>query len=478
MKTLVPKNFCVEYNTRLSGFVDGAKNYFISVDGKIKHGKKRCPFCGSYDCVDNGYYCIEDSVITSLGLRIKIAQFQCKKCSAFWSSERGFIDDIIKMEKDFVKCLLIGAARQGLSLVGATSLVKETVGHSYSPQYLHELYTVALDQVKQEKFCSASGVYNYDEQHLKENGNEVCRLTIKDAVTKNIILDKLTSDAQKETIRKEVSKALEGLPVEAFILDMNRIYPELIHELYPQAKIQWCIFHLNKIIWKEFHDEFGKNIPLVQLYNVYTLFNIFFDHSTELTKLTELLKKLDVYTGRAAMTELHSSDFFSPLRIKGEKKSVILTRAAPQEKREIENCLIQEFRKFVKELKKKRRREHKLTPRRTLKQSEKIFTQIKQQILLFPKKLQKRIQYINDNWEKFTLFQHDSRVQPTNNGIEQYFAATLSKTSKKDFRSKNAITRELNACKAEWNGHKIFSTTKLTEVLSAIGMLFLLFPPP
>lgn len=463
----------------MRGFVDGGRKYFISLDGKIKTVKTFCPYCGCLNYVDNGYHKVEDSLITLLGLKINIAQFCCKNCRAFWSSEHDFIDDIIKKEKDFVKCLLVGAARQGLSLESASSLVEETVGHSYSPQYLHELYTAVLDQVKQEKFCSASGVYNYDEQHLKENGNEVCRLTIKDAVDGKIVLDKLTSDAQKETIKREISKALEGLPVEAFIVDMNRVYPELIHELYPRAKIQWCIFHLHKIIWKEFHDEFGKNISLVQLYNVYTLFNIFFDHSLVLKKLEELLKKLDVYTGRAALPELHSGDFFSPLTSqRGEKKSVILTRAAPQQEREIENCLIQEFRKFVKELRKERRREHKLTPRRTLEQSKETFTQIKSQSLLFPKKLQKRIQYIDDNWEKFTLFQHDKRVQPTNNGIEQYFAATLAKTDKKDFRSKNAITRELNICQAEWNGRKLFSTTKLTEVISAIGMLFLLFPPP
>ena len=448
MKTLVPKNFCVEYNTRLSGFVNGAAKFFVSVDGKIKNGRNKCPFCGSCECVDNGYYRIEDSAITSLGLKIKIAQFRCKNCSAFWSSERDFIDDIIQKEKSFVKCLLIGAVRQGLSLVSATSLVEETVGHSYSPQYLHELYTAALDQVKQEKFCSASGVYNYDEQYLKENGNEVCRLTIKDVIDGRTILDKITLDAKKETIAKELCEALKGLPVDAFIVDMNRIYPELFHELYPRAKIQWCIFHLHKIIWKEFHEEFGKNISLMQSYNMYTLFNIFFDHSPELVKLKELLNCFE---------KLKTND------VKSNK--------------EIEHGLQQEFTKFVKELKKQRRREHKLTPRRTLEQSQKIFTEIKQQVLLFPKKLQKRIQYIDNNWEKFTLFQRDARVQPTNNGIEQYFAATLAKTDKKDFRSKNAITRELNACQAEWNGHHIFSTTKLTDIITQIGMLFLLFPP-
>lgn len=442
------KNFSVEYNTRLSGFVNGDKNYFVSYDGKIKTGKTFCPHCGCLNYVDNGYHQVENSLIISLGLKINIAQFCCKKCGTFWSSNRELIDDIIQKEKDFVKSLLIGAARQGLSFGGASSLVEETVGHTYSPQYLHELYTNALDQFKQEKFCSASGVYYYDEQFLLADGKEVCRLTLKDVVTNKVIIDKQTENAQKETIKKTLFEALNGLPVNAFIVDMNRTYPELIHELYPQAKIQWCIFHLYKLIWKEFHDEVGKKLSLVQLYNAYTLFDIFFDHSLELQKLDELLKKCEKYKTN-------------------DQKS----------NREIEQSLRQEFGEFVKNLKKKRRREHKLTPRRTLNQSEKIFNTIKYQSILYPKKLQKRIQSINDNWEKFTLFQHDSRVQPTTNGIEHYFAATLSKTDKKDFRSKAAVTRELNACRAEWNGHKLLSTTKLTEVLNLVGMLFLAFPP-
>lgn len=291
-------------------------------------------------------------------------------------------------------------------------------------------------------------MYYYDEQFLKENGQEICRLTIIDAVTGKVLLDRRALDAQYNTIKHAVCEALEGLSVDAFIVDMKKEYPGIIDELYPVAKIQWCIFHLYKIIWAELQDEFGKNIPLVQLYNAYTLFDIFFDHSVELKKLKELLKKFERYKGQD-----------------------------PKENGEIEHCLRQEFGRFVRALKKERRRKHERIPRRTLKQSEKIFAQIKEQILLYPKKLQERIRKIEKNWDRFTLFQRDSRVQPTTNGVEHYFAATLAKTDKKDFRSKAAVIRELRACQAEWNGAKLFSTTKLIEVLCLVGVIFRAFPP-
>jgi len=441
------KTFSVEYNTRLSGFLGAKPAYVASVGGKLKPKQPVCPACGHIYHVENGYHTVEDSIICSLGLNIKVGQFRCKGCGAFWSSNRELIDSFIQKEKDMVKSLMLGCVRSGLSLKKASCIVGENVGMHYSPQYLYDLYVEALEQVKQEKFSSASGAYYYDEQFLRENGQEICRLAVRDQVTGNVLLDKQDVAAQESCISVALQEALEGLPVEAFTFDMASRYPAIIAKLYPQARIQWCIFHLYKLIWKELTEEFGKNPPLVQLHNAYSLFNIFFDHSPELQKLEELLKRYEI------------------LRTKDEKCNS-----------EIEDRLRKEFRTFVKELKKKRRRESTRVPRQTLQESTRLFERVKRQAAFYPKSLQKRIRRIDEYWERFTLFQHDARVQPTNNGIEQYFAATLSKTEKKDFRSKAAVTRELNACRAEWNGQRIFKTVSLAEVLALAGLLFLAFP--
>jgi hypothetical protein len=439
MESLCNNKCFVEYNAQLTRFGFGSKGYSTFPNGKIRTICTACPKCGSSNFVDNGYHNVESFLIQTLGLDIKIAQFCCKKCGNYWSANRDFIDDVIQKEKEFVKTLLLGCARKKLSLQNACTVVDETVGHSYSPQYLNELYIGVLNQIKDERVQHASGVYNYDEQYLKENGKEVCRLTIRDQVTGEIILDKMSVDAKETSIRTAMQEALNGLPVEAFTVDMAAIYPKIIHELFPQAKIQWCIFHLHKLIWKDLKDEFGKNPPLIQVYNVYLLFNIFYDHSIEIRKLEELLKQTT------------------------STKS--------------ENSLLKEFRDFVKALKKQRRRENQQIPRRTEIESKNIFDSIKQQTQLFSKKLQNRIKIIDDKWTYFTLFQKDIRIQPTNNGIEQYFAATLAKTEKKKFRNTNAITRELRTCRAEWNNQKIFSTTNLLEIIQLIGLLFLAFPP-
>ena len=106
------KKLSVEYNTRLTGFTtNSSQGYLTSVSGKIRTVKVSCPKCSKVMYVDNGYHAVEDSVITQLGLKIRIAQFYCKNCSTHWSTNREIVDELIKKEKDF-RWLVI------LSLVG------------------------------------------------------------------------------------------------------------------------------------------------------------------------------------------------------------------------------------------------------------------------------------------------------------------------------------------------------------------------
>ena len=448
IKTFKPKNFSVEYNTRLSSFGAGKRSYVVLPNGKIIEKCPACPVCGSPDCRENGYYIIVHRVLRELGIKVKNGQYECKHCGYSFHTDRSLIDGFISSIMEFIKSLLAGCAKLKMSYDAASQLVKEKVGISYCGEYVRQMYDEAIAQVKEERMEEASGVYHYDEQFLSVNGVEVCRLTIKDAVNDKIVADVQTADAKEETIKRTLSEKLDGLKVECFIIDLARRYPNILQELFPKAKIQWCIFHLNQIIWKDLRDTYGRNIPLHEIYNVYLLFDIFFDHSPELEKLKELLKK------------------YQEQKTKDEKSNKLLEKA-----------INKSFREFVHELKKKRRREKQNIPRRTLEDSEQKFRQVYSQKIIYTKKLAKRIEYIYENWDKFNLFQRDKRVPPTNNGLEQYFAATLSKTDKKDYRSLKTVSRDLRLFKAEWNGQVLFSSNNLISILKEFMFILRAFAP-
>ena len=84
---------------------------------------------------------------------------------------------------------------------------------------------------------------------------------------------------------------------------------------------------------------------------------------------------------------------------------------------------------------------------------------------------------LEKNWESLTAFLHVEGLPPTNNGVEQYYADTLTKTDKKRFRSLEAIRTRIAACRAQWNGWITPSVT-LLDILRQFGTLFYLFGRP
>jgi len=54
---------------------------------------------------------------------------------------------------------------------------------------------------------------------------------------------------------------------------------------------------------------------------------------------------------------------------------------------------------------------------------------------IFPKEVTKQIQRVEKNWEDFTHCMRDSRIPPTSNKAEQYYAATLNWVEKNNLQS-------------------------------------------
>ena len=61
---------------------------------------------------------------------------------------------------------------------------------------------------------------------------------------------------------------------------------------------------------------------------------------------------------------------------------------------------------------------------------------------LLPKPLQKRLKYIGQFWDEFTLF-YDVDCPHTNNVIENYFSTSLKTHRKKQFRTKEGLERKM-----------------------------------
>lgn len=450
--------------TNLNNFFYFAGNNFgfgqnsdliITADNKIRQVSRRCPKCGK-TIVYNGSKKNETKLVRELGLIIKHGQHYCGHCGYRWSIRSEDVDFWIKQQKQIIKNAVTVLCSKKVSLYDVVDVIKKIFCEGISHEWVRQLYIRALKKLRIRRSKKFSGIYHYDEQFLKVNGKKVARITILDAVTRIIILDEKFDAASEKNIIKALRKALKPSEVKVFILDMGTKYPEYLEKAYSKdVKIQWCIFHLYKLISKEFQDEFGKKLSLYQEYNKMTLFNIFFNHDKELLFLKKQLKKLE------KRKELLKG-------VKGKEKMLF----------EYEKELRKEYKKYCKSLKKYRRRKHSIKlKRRRIDKAKQLFAQVKSLINFYPKKIQERIKKINENWDKFILGLTNPKIPLTNNNLEQYYSASLQKTEKKKFRSEQSIELKLKVDRIRNYGRELIKKVNFFEFLQLTAKIMFLFSP-
>lgn len=408
--------------------------FYITPQNKFRLEEPFCPKCNK-KATHNGYYKNRTKFTKELGLEIKIGQYECK-CGYRWSVKYKDIDKFIKQHKHIIQTTVFNLCSSNLSLEKISKHIFLIFGDKISKEWIRQLFFEAASEVRQIRVIKTSGIFHYDEQVLKLNGKKVFRLTIRDAVFKNIILDKKFDNATKETIRGAIKIALLPYKVSFFITDLDLKYPNILKELFPRCKQQFCIFHLDKLILKDF----GKKISLIQLHNMYSLFDLFFNHEKELCFLKRQLKKY-------------------------EKTKT----------KEYEKKLIKEFYEYRNSLKKNRRRKFgtKLK-KRTKQETLELLRKIENLSFLYPKKIKKRIKNIRENLDNFTVFQENSLVPPTNNNVEHYYSNTLQKTAKKRFRSEEWLGAKLDLFRAKANGFRA-KNFDFFGFLMLCGKMFMLF---
>lgn len=442
----------VEYNTRLNNFFGAqvvplqtqkiAKSqqetkFSISISGKFHEINPVCPCCGSRSITHNGNDECKSKIIKQLGLLIKKGKFKCKNCPKTWTTNYEDAELFVQQYKQLINTEVFQLCTYGVSLDKIARHITTMFGKGISHEWVRQLYIKCAKIIEQKKVLGSSGIFNYDEQYPKVNGKTYVRAVVIDAVTKKVIFDEKVEDSRIETLKDKLNMKLLPYNKEAFIVDFARGYPKMLRDLFPQAKIQFCIFHLNKLILadfersKRFSKAGRKLLPLQEIYNLYFILNIFMDHEAEKQFLQRKLKELTRW-----------NEIFKDYRIYEEAPTISY----------YEIKLISEFKEFRKGLKKNRRKhKKKYLIKKTKEESLKILEKLEKELNLFPKKIQKRIKRIRKNIDCLTLFQENPLIPPTNNNIEQYYAATLQKTEKKKFRSNQSLQIKLKILREKWN---------------------------
>jgi hypothetical protein len=225
------------------------------------------------------------------------------------------------------------------------------------------------------------------------------RLTLLNGVTHEVIAEELSDRKSQAAIKaffeKNLKEVIENSTTVFIVTDQDKGYADLISDvLNGNAIHQYCTFHLNQNIAKEF----SRQCPMKDEFVKYKLFNIFYDREDELNCLE------DVCEEEASMN------------FKDEK----------EEKEWHKRAKIR-FHGYLHEQELKRRRAHKNLKLRTYYESYVIMSELLNDTKSFSLIVQRRLEKIQKDWKHFTAFQRVDGAPATNNAIENYYSASLKR---------------------------------------------------
>ena len=293
-----------------------------------------------------------------------------------------------------------------------------------------------LQKILKEMKIEPSGIYHYDEEYLRENGDKIVRLTIIDAVTNLIINDQvmLQEDFDKEFLEIFLRYSLEGLSKKVLITDGYSAYPGIIEKIC--INHQLCIFH---IIKNKRTPSFRKIRKLEK--RIETIKNTIKDNEE---KIGELKKHGKGRHGPPQKTD------------KKWKRNIRKRKKLDSENKRLRKELKQK-RKELKEQKDIDERISNIYNVDSQKEANRRFNTIHNQINQFDEDTQKFLKNLDKKFDRTTTYFRNSQIPRTNNKIEGYFKITLPKYLKRTYRTKKGLIRWIRLQKIKWTKRNVIT---------------------
>ncbi len=413
----------------LSQILPNSSDYEFTADKIFRRREPPICTCGC-KCVYNGYNYVRKKQFG----KAKIGKYICPICGEGFSEDKKHWKDILAKWHETVTNLFLVLRHAHV----AYRIVSTVMGFIIpcNKDRIYEMFNAAMDNYEY-SINEPILTLHYDEQHPKIGRNQKFRLTLL-MPDGRVIADKLFKDKKKETIKAFLLAHLDPSKELVIVTDCDNSYPAILNEIWGnRIRHQKCLMHLNKLVCKDF----GKSTCLLDEYNKYLLLNIFYNRSCELKKLERIIAKIET------------------IQFKSNKEKWEWICKAKRG-----------FWDYIKKRENRRRRKSKNLEQRSLKEAEGIFAKILLQKSLFPKKAQKRIDMIKENWDCLTTFYDVDGCPATNNAIENFYSTSLKTHRKKQCRTDRGLENQMKVAAFKRNhGFEISET--LIQIFHKICLL-------
>ena len=443
----------------------------ISKRGIIHTIRVHCPYCGCI-CSYNGSNKTGHIISRSEDLFFKEGQQYCPHCNKTIQVKNDFIVSIKQTLNQFL-------------LSETISLREKFMSYTDISRHLYEVCKIRIDSTTLKNICEnrfldfenlefdyeiEDGFYGYDEQYIRVNGKLMYRIIVYDYKNNCVIYEAKHEHLTKKILKQILKEVFGDVTPKGFIFDMKTMYPKAFKEVFGRKiKLQYCVFHLNKLILKEYSQSIkvGKksNWSLAHYLNLYSLFNIFYNREQEIKLLKGFQKDLNNYKEKLAEIEdvgSYKKDASFPKKCKtDDDKRTYLAKV-------YENELRDKFMEHLHAEKLRRRRDKETLKVRTKEDAKNKLDKLIRIGNWYPKKIEARIKKIKDNFELFT---GSDGEHLTNNRLEGFFGTTLSGARKKGFHSDKALENFFKFQKLKASGIKIFESFSISRLAMIFGIV-------
>lgn len=443
----------------------------LSQAGVIHSERVNCHLCNRLCCY-NGSNKSGHLVGRSEGSFFKKGQQYCKHCAITIQVDNEFIDRMKDELNRFIISQIVSLRKRLNSFGDIAGHLGTAHGLKISKETVREIYDAKMSEYDDLEFEYEveDGFYGYDEQYITINGERFFRVVIFDYKNNRPIYEEKHKILTKKILEQILRKVFGDEKPKGFVFDMRTMYPNAFRRVFgKKIKLQFCVFHLNKLILGEYRASLkvGRKVKwnLTQYYNMYLLFNIFYDREKQLeivAKFQKCVKKFKVYLENLDDIDKHGTMFKVKKKCKTDQGKIDYLC------RQFEKRLMKSFRKHLHQDKLRRKREKITLTVRSEEDARKKLNEVIATIQYFPKKIQERIKKIDEN---FDLFTGSDGELLTNNKLEGFFGSTLKKFRKKGFHSDKGLQNFLNFQKIKQNGIQIIETFSFKRLGVIFGIL-------
>lgn len=468
MKVLQPTLINFSAFSHLNLFSGDVK---ISKSGIVHSKREFCKTCGT-ECLYNGPSNKGHHILSnSIDSFFRKGQQYCPTCGKTIQVENVWLDNIITSLNNFVASQVLSLC-ENMSEDEIRTHLRNTMSIEISKSTVHNIIHTSNEELENLEFDYQlnDSFYGYDEQYIKIDGKRAYRLVFFDYKENKVIYEEIHYRFSKKVLKQVLKEVFGDHTPEGFVVDMRIEYPKAFKEIFGRKiKIQFCVFHLNKLILKEYRDSLriGKSVKwtLTDCYNMYKLFNIFYDRTYELKQLEKFMKHFENFERKLIKEKVDS--YVKKYNIKGksieERKEKVIEI--------IEKKLMKAFRKILHDKRNLRKRRAGRLQARDRESAKKTFDQSYKEKNIYPKKIRQRIEKIKVNFDYFIA--SDGEIL-TNNRLEGFFGATLKKFRKKSRKSLMGFTALLKRKRAKQEGIEFFEKFTLPEIAKIFTVVTLL----